>query len=414
MTLIRETECMVRLGLSVPFSAHTLLQKQNTLKKNYDKLQVIYEYRTGHNNHYEILHVLGSLTLGLKTLKHEQQNNQRCCSFLIPIIKRDKPSAIPALPPKSYSNIKITLSYFRIPTAPLRVIFYPPFSKHTTTVLTDKDISVTQQLLLEQHSRVLEKIPQTFKPLMAPHLAKVDASIEPGLMMLNWTSLNIETYVDSVYDALGEFELLLNRANDLVAYRIDAVLEEMSVIPLIELPTHAPKTIEEFLKSTEVRGGHWTDVLFILKLTLLAFSIRLRKIIKGKFGVPELNLRISVTMKFCVYFRPLFLERNIFPFRPRVIPLSIISLFNGDGYSSNKDSYSDHVSFPRVSFLCLTVAHEKTHEYGYHSNKESYSRDNDTWSEMKKRYAQVDLRVNEFKQWDLAHEMRRRNNRNCN
>ena len=28
---------------------------------------------------------------------------------------------------------------------------------------------------------------------------------------------------------------------------------------------------------------------------------------------------------------------------------------------------SDHVSFPRVSFLCLTVAHEKTHEYGYNS-----------------------------------------------
>jgi dynein heavy chain len=40
MTLIRETDCMVRLGLNVPFSAHTLLQKQNTLKKNYDKLQV--------------------------------------------------------------------------------------------------------------------------------------------------------------------------------------------------------------------------------------------------------------------------------------------------------------------------------------------------------------------------------------
>ena len=32
-----------------------------------------------------------------------------------------------------------------------------------------------------------------------------------------------------------------------------------------------------------------------------------------------------------------------------------------------------HVSFPRVSFLCLTVAHDKTHKYGYSSNKEFYS-----------------------------------------
>ena len=47
-------------------------------------------------------------------------------------------------------------------------------------------------------------------------------------------------------------------------------------------------------------------------------------------------------------------------------------------------SISDHVSFPRVSFLCPTVVHEKTHEFGYNSNKESYSLGNDTWSEMGK------------------------------
>ena len=41
-------------------------------------------------------------------------------------------------------------------------------------------------------------------------------------------------------------------------------------------------------------------------------------------------------------------------------------------------------SFPRVSFLCLLVAHEKTHEYGFIFNKESYSLGNDTWSEMGK------------------------------
>lgn len=87
---------------------------------------------------------------------------------------------------------------------------------------------------------------------MAPHLAKVEASIDPGLVMLNWTSLNIDTYIESVYESLEELELLINRANDLVAFRIDAVLEEMSSIPLTELPTHTPKTIDEFLKSTEV------------------------------------------------------------------------------------------------------------------------------------------------------------------
>ena len=45
---------------------------------------------------------------------------------------------------------------------------------------------------------------------------------------------------------------------------------------------------------------------------------------------------------------------------------------------------SDHLSFPRVSFLCLTVAHENSHGYGCTLNKESYSLRNDTWSEMGK------------------------------
>ena len=37
---------------------------------------------------------------------------------------------------------------------------------------------------------------------------------------------------------------------------------------------------------------------------------------------------------------------------------------------------SHHVSFPRTEFLCLTGAHEKnTDEYGWDSNKESYSQE---------------------------------------
>lgn len=106
---------------------------------------------------------------------------------------------------------------------------------------------------------------------MAPHLAKVEASIDPGLVMLNWTSLNIDTYIESVYDSLEELELLINRANDLVAYRIDAVLEEMSTIPLTELPTHTPKTIEEFLKSTEVRFDTKQNMCSFFTLFMLIY-----------------------------------------------------------------------------------------------------------------------------------------------
>ena len=108
------------------------------------------------------------------------------------------------------------------------------------------------QLLLAESVRVLARIPQAFKPLMSPHLAKVEAAIEPGLTMLNWTSLSLGAYMDSVYEALKELELLIDRANDLVKFRIEAVLQEMSNTLLCELPSDAPWTIEKFLKNTEV------------------------------------------------------------------------------------------------------------------------------------------------------------------
>ena len=45
---------------------------------------------------------------------------------------------------------------------------------------------------------------------------------------------------------------------------------------------------------------------------------------------------------------------------------------------------ADHMLFPRLSFLCLTVAHVKTHEYAYNSNKEYHPQRHDMWSGWKK------------------------------
>lgn len=40
LTLIRETECMARLGLDIPPIAKALRAKQSVLKENYNSLQV--------------------------------------------------------------------------------------------------------------------------------------------------------------------------------------------------------------------------------------------------------------------------------------------------------------------------------------------------------------------------------------
>ena len=58
-------------------------------------------------------------------------------------------------------------------------------------------------MVMEENKRVRAKIHPVFEPLMVPHISTLDGVIEPGLTMLSWTSMNIGSYVDTVYTSLG-------------------------------------------------------------------------------------------------------------------------------------------------------------------------------------------------------------------
>ena len=107
-------------------------------------------------------------------------------------------------------------------------------------------------MLLQENQRVRSKIPTAFESLMGPHVTKVDRRLEPGLSKLSWTSLNIQEYVQEVYSVLGELELLMDRAHDLMEFRIDAVLKEMSTTKLCQLPEDEPWLCDAFLENTQV------------------------------------------------------------------------------------------------------------------------------------------------------------------
>ncbi|XP_048669967.1 dynein axonemal heavy chain 5 isoform X4 [Marmota marmota marmota] len=107
------------------------------------------------------------------------------------------------------------------------------------------------KMMLSEYQRVRSKMPPAIEQLMAPHLAKVDRALQPGLAALTWTSLNIEAYLENTFTKIKDLELLLDRVNDLIEFRIDAILEEMSGTLLCQLPQEEPLTCEEFLQMTK-------------------------------------------------------------------------------------------------------------------------------------------------------------------
>lgn len=59
-------------------------------------------------------------------------------------------------------------------------------------------------MMLAEYKRVKSKIQAPLNVLMTPHLAKIDDAIRPGMTILTWTSLNIETYLQNILDKLGK------------------------------------------------------------------------------------------------------------------------------------------------------------------------------------------------------------------
>lgn len=60
------------------------------------------------------------------------------------------------------------------------------------------------------------------------------------------------SFVCFFFVCLADLELLMDRVNDLVEFRIEAVLQEMSISNLCVLPEDEPVTCEEFVQTTRV------------------------------------------------------------------------------------------------------------------------------------------------------------------
>ncbi|CAF0837526.1 unnamed protein product [Adineta steineri] len=105
--------------------------------------------------------------------------------------------------------------------------------------------------LVEKNKHLREKIKQPFEALLTPKIQRLNDIIKPGLTSLTWASLTIDDYINTVTSSLDEFELMLDRANDLITFRIDSVLNEISTMSLCDLPEDEAITPENFLQQTQ-------------------------------------------------------------------------------------------------------------------------------------------------------------------
>ena len=97
---------------------------------------------------------------------------------------------------------------------------------------------------------MIGKIPELYSVLITPHREKLDVSISPGITTLRWTSVNLQSYVDSAYRAMGQFEQFIDNICGIQEDRIMQTFKAMRSMQLINAPQNDVVTVSEFVQST--------------------------------------------------------------------------------------------------------------------------------------------------------------------
>ena len=140
--------------------------------------------------------------------------------------------------------------------------------------------------MVEENDRIRSKISEIsptelFSPLMEPHLEKVDEVISPGLTVLRWTSLNIDSFLKSVEENLKELELLVERVSNTYEFQIQGVLTEIRNMELCALPDSEPWTVDEFVNSTQVWRKQGMHLCYRKIINMLFYTVHLQKTCKA-------------------------------------------------------------------------------------------------------------------------------------
>ena len=105
--------------------------------------------------------------------------------------------------------------------------------------------------MVHENERIRQKIPELLQHLLVPHCGRVDDAIAPGLTVVSWLSMNLQGYLDNVNQELSKLELIIDRARGLVEHRINVTLQQITSLPLCELPLADTITMETFLEETQ-------------------------------------------------------------------------------------------------------------------------------------------------------------------
>ncbi|KAL2085437.1 hypothetical protein ACEWY4_018757 [Coilia grayii] len=107
------------------------------------------------------------------------------------------------------------------------------------------------QEMLEDLQVSVDSIPALLLPVMQPFISHVETALTPGLTTLTWCSLNIDTFLEGVYEAVGELKQVVKVACDTLECRVERAFQAMATTALLPLPADEPVPVHSFQGQAE-------------------------------------------------------------------------------------------------------------------------------------------------------------------
>lgn len=104
---------------------------------------------------------------------------------------------------------------------------------------------------ISEYERVMKGIMPIAEPLLKPHLAELERVIQPGMLSLTWTSMNIEAYLHAFHAELMRFDDLVAKVKDIVENRLLRNLDTVRRLQLITLPVDESFSLDKFVSMQE-------------------------------------------------------------------------------------------------------------------------------------------------------------------
>lgn len=104
---------------------------------------------------------------------------------------------------------------------------------------------------LEQYEEVVGRIMPITATLLKPHLADMERKVQPGMVTLTWTSMNIDGYLHRIHSGLFKLDDLVTKIRDLIENRIERNLKTVSKMLLVSIPHDESVSLEQFVSKQE-------------------------------------------------------------------------------------------------------------------------------------------------------------------